>query len=387
MCGYQGWFNAPGDGSQRGWVHWSNGNMEPGRATVDLWPDVAELGADERFPTGFRYSDGRVADVFSSYNAKTVARHFQWMQDYGIDGVFLQRFANGIGNPVIMDHYQKVLQNVRDGASQHGRVFGLMYDLSGTRTGDVQKVIDDWKHLFDQNHLTGDRRYIHQDGKPVVAVWGLGFNDKRDPLLSDGLRLVRFLKSDPIYGGNMVLIGVPARWRTDDTASVPLAEFRKVLVAADIIQPWSVGTCRTLDEVTQSESQLWADDMEWCRANHKLYMPVVYPGFSWHNLRKGQTPSDQIPRLGGRFLWAQYSVAKKLDVRMVYQAMFDEVDEGTAIFKCDSNAVPDGQGKSRFLSYGGLPSDFYLQLVGEATRLIRGEMAVNDEKLIKHSPQ
>ena len=22
MCGYQGWFNCPGDGTSRGWVHW-----------------------------------------------------------------------------------------------------------------------------------------------------------------------------------------------------------------------------------------------------------------------------------------------------------------------------------------------------------------------------
>ena len=24
MCGYQGWFNCPGDGTSRGWVHWSH---------------------------------------------------------------------------------------------------------------------------------------------------------------------------------------------------------------------------------------------------------------------------------------------------------------------------------------------------------------------------
>ena len=50
---------------------------------------------------------------------------------------------------------------------------------------------------------------------------------------------------------------------------------------------------------------------------------------------------------------------------MVYQAMFDEVDEGTAIFKC-TNDVPVGA--SKFADFEGLPSDFYLKLVGKWTR-------------------
>ena len=55
MCGYQGWFNAPGDGAERGWVHWTKrgGPLGPGNAKIDLWPDISELGAEERFPTGF----------------------------------------------------------------------------------------------------------------------------------------------------------------------------------------------------------------------------------------------------------------------------------------------------------------------------------------------
>ena len=93
MCGYQGWFNAPGDGANRGWVHWGSGNkFEPGYCTVDWWPDMSEYDADEKFAAGFRYADGSTAHVFSSYTKKTVLRHFMWMEDYGIDGVFLQRF-------------------------------------------------------------------------------------------------------------------------------------------------------------------------------------------------------------------------------------------------------------------------------------------------------
>jgi hypothetical protein len=46
------------------------------------------------------------------------------------------------------------------------------------------------------------------------------------------------------------------------------------------------------------------------------------------------------------------------------------VDEGTAIFKCTDRPPV---GASRFVDWEGLPSDFYLKLVGQATRMIRGE--------------
>ena len=38
LCGYQGWFNTQGDGSNRGWNHYkgSNGLFEPGTATIDF---------------------------------------------------------------------------------------------------------------------------------------------------------------------------------------------------------------------------------------------------------------------------------------------------------------------------------------------------------------
>lgn len=48
---------------------------------------------------------------------------------------------------------------------------------------------------------------------------------------------------------------------------------------------------------------------------------------------KPTTPLNAIPRLQGRFFWSQITAAKRAGADMLYVAMFDEVDEGTAIFK------------------------------------------------------
>ena len=81
---------------------------------------------------------------------------------------------------------------------------------------------------------------------------------------------------------------------------------------------------------------------------------------------------DQIPRLKGEFLWSQFAAAKRAGATMIYVAMFDEVDEGTAIFKC-ANDVPVSD-EAKFLTYDGLPGDFYLKLTGAGAKMLRGEL-------------
>ncbi len=88
------------------------------------------------------------------------------------------------------------------------------------------------------------------------------------------------------------------------------------------------------------------------------------------------SPLDLIPRLEGRFLWSQFVEAKRSGAQMVYVAMFDEVDEATAIFKC-TNHPPVGSDVA-FLTYKGLPSDHYLWLTGEGGRLLRNEIPLSN---------
>ena len=61
---------------------------------------------------------------------------------------------------------------------------------------------------------------------------------------------------------------------------------------------------------------------------------------------------------------------------MLYQAMFDEMDEGTAIFKV-TNDPPVGE--SKFVTPGALPGDHYLWLTGMGGKLLRGEVKASEE--------
>ncbi len=375
LCGYQGWHAAEGDGCGRGWYHWQGKNgFKPGSTNVDLWPDVSELTAEERYATPFKTADDKTAEVYSAFDAKTVIRHFKWMQDYGIDGVFVQRFAGEVFNTPGLRQFNTVLDHCREGANKYGRTYAVMYDLSGLRAGQMDKVIDDWKLLKEKMQITKDPAYLHHNGKPVVAVWGFGFSDGRKYTLKEGLELVAFLKSKE--GGECtVMLGVPTYWRTLERDTVNDKTLLELISKADVVSPWTVGRYSTLEQVANYAKKTMTPDLAWCKENKKDYLPVVFPGFSWHN-QNPRFPVNSIPRQGGKFLWSQFVAAKNAGATMVYQAMFDEVDEGTAIYKC-TNDVPVGA--SKFLTYEDLPSDFYLKLVGTASKMIRGDIPQTDE--------
>ena len=60
---------------------------------------------------------------------------------------------------------------------------------------------------------------------------------------------------------------------------------------------------------------------------------------------------------------------------MLYVAMFDEINEGTAIFKCTDDPPA---GESPFMTMEGLPSDHYLWLTGQIGKLVRKEIPAID---------
>ena len=365
MAGYQGWFNTPEDGAGLGWKHFEKEKeFKPGKCTIDLWPDVSEY--EKTYETAFKLPDETPAKVFSSYDASTTDLHFKWMKQYGIDGVFMQRFVVSIRNQKGKDNYNKILNNAVLSAEKYDRAICLMYDLSGMEAGEEDILIRDWKELCKKYKLVSrnNNHYVYHHGKPLVAVWGIGFNDRRKYGYEQVKKIIDFLKSE----GCSILVGVPTHWRTLTIDAVSDTRLLELVKQADIVHPWLVG--RFDNHTYEPYRKLIEEDIKWCKANGKDYMPVLFPGFSWHNMKK-DAPQNMIPRLGGRFFWQQVKGAVDAGAESLYLAMFDEIDEGTAFFKC-TNTPPVGE--SSFITYEGEAPDHYLWLAGEAAKYLRGEL-------------
>lgn len=373
LMGYQGWFACPGDGSQPNrWVHWfRNQTPTATNATVDFWPDIAELDADELFATGMTLPGGAPAQVYSAFKQKTVVRHFQWMQDHQLDGVLLQRFTSELGDPAFFALRNQVTANVQVGAKRCGRVFGIMYDISGQPTNTlVSTLTNDWNYLAGTMHVTDSPRYLRHNGKPVVALWGFGFSGRSDTP-AQAAAVINFFKT----AGCTVMGGLPTYWRTLNNDAQTNAAWAAVFRSFDVISPWSVGRYGDNPGADNFAAKLIAPDLADATANGREYMPVIFPGFSWKNLNAG--PLNQTPRHGGAFYWRQAYNAVNAGCTMLYGAMFDEVDEGTAMFKlAPTTAELPAQGAFVPLNIDGqnLPSDWYLRLANEAGRMLRGEI-------------
>lgn len=282
-----------------------------------------------------------------------------------------------------------VLKHAMRAASKYGRAIGVMYDLSGlaAKNEDCSMLMDDWKYLVDSLRVTnqeGEQTYVFYNGKPLVTIWGVGFPDRPYDIRNIGLeRFIDFLKNDPEYGGCSVMLGVPTFWRDLNADCIHDPYLHELIRQADIILPWMVQRFTPLlhNDMDRYRDVI-LDDIAWCKKNNIGYVPCVTPGFSWHNLSRHAfkddvKPSGSIPRQGGRFYWQQISTAINAGATMLYVAMFDEVNEGTAIFKCTDNP-PVGK-EVKFVGMDGMPSDHYLWLTGEAAKMLRCEKPLSFE--------
>jgi len=375
LCGYQGWFRTPDDPAKAGWRHYLRQRGGAWLPATDYLPDVSEAPPEERSRLPLACADNGLAEVVSSDSRSTVNRHFGWMKAYGIDGAFVQRFPTdmyhrSLAPAPFRDSGDRVLGYCRDAAAETGRSYALMYDLSGLGSNACEVVVADWRHLVAGGVVrgAGDTAWQHHEGRPVIALWGVGFNDGRRYGLEACERLVDFFKGE----GYAVLLGLPFYWRTLKNDTVADARLHAVARKADVVHSWSVGRFGDDKGVARAEA-VWREDAAWCRTNGLAFMPVVFPGFSWRNL-KGDGAG--IPRRDGAFLWSQFAAAKRAGASCAYVAMFDEVDEGTQIFKVN-NAPPAGDGFT-YLTYGSLPPDHYLWLTGEASRRFRAQTLFPD---------
>ena len=381
MCGYQAWFQCPGDYFNQGYSHLANGGaFRPGQECIEYWPDMTEY--TKTYATPFVYPDGTPARIFSSVDDETLDLHFRWMQEYGIDGALLQRFKSSVeSRPWTRELVGKALE----AAKRYNRAFIVEYDLSGLGgEQSVQGIIDDWNWLCDEYGLNDPERcpnYVWEGGRPVVGFFGVGLGGKTCKPEQYLEMFDKMRGRDNEAGAIAPLAGTGYYWRAGGSDALDFTAWEPVYKRCAIISPWAVGRYSSQTAFTQKRSIVLAD-LRWCQGNNVVYSPVAFPGFSWRNAKttwSGGTPSfpsdtpyDQIPREKGAFFQKQLDTYLMWGVDAIFVAMFDEMDEGTAIFKLadrehtplnSSEANPEG----RFLyTEDGLETDHYLKLAGAA---------------------
>lgn len=398
VCGYQGWFTCTGDSSPiNRWSHWSPGtppqagiapNPNP-NLTFDAYPDVSIYNSTSLFQTNFaNQGDGTPAKLFSDYKQDVTDKHFQLMQANGIDGVAFQRFIwEVLIDPAFKANRDTDAVHVRSAAEKYQRMFYMVYDLSGL--GNVPAASDqvrfdsvkgDWQNNMLANlHITSSPMYAKQGGKPVVQIWGIGYNHIIGTAAIQ-LDLINWFKAQGCY----VIIGVPTGWRTGTGASNP--GWINTYKSGNMISPWTVGAYTDQASTDNFKTNFLTPDLSYCNTNSIAYQPVIFPGFSWSNWNGGA--QNQISRNKGDFLWRQAYDLRLLNIKTAEIAMMDEYDEGTAILPMADgyNMIPTNQYFVTTSADGTyLSSDFYLRLAYKVTRQINQLDAVNSTMPIQYS--
>ena len=384
MCGYQAWFRCPGDASEIGWYHWVRSLREfrGDLMTVDMWPDVSIYPESETYIVpGFTHPDGTQARVFSSDNKVIVQTHFELLRDYGIDGVWLQRFLVGLPGkgplpPEICEKYtsshMRILGYIRDSATTTGRVWAISYDIAGMPDEHIYETLtENWKQTVDSG-VVFDDRYMKHDGLPVIQIWGFYGANKHNRMTAElANRLIDFFEQPGKYQATLVGGG---SW---DWQTIPDPEWQAYYKRFKVYCPWNIGNFAPAPGTTEygASMGMWEADRKAAEQNGTLWIPTVYPGFTWDNLTRNEPGTTLTPRRKGMFLWEQFRKLAQMKQTSVYVAMFDEYDEGTAILPiCDTPPV-----QGHFVDNEGMPGDWYLRIVGEGAKMLRGEIPYSEE--------
>jgi hypothetical protein len=358
ICGYQGWFRCPGDLSNNGWVHhFRDQSLE--KPTIEFWPDMSEYTADEKYPVpGWTLKDGQPATLFSSANKRTVLRHFQWMQAYGLHCAAVQRFVAGL-YPDQPHEIYRIPAYAREAANRTGRAYYIMYDMTGMNPDDIVTIMArDWHILIDSMHITKDDRYLHHGGKPIVGVYGYFPNRFSEQIAHQ----IAEIFNKPGYEAHIIASGE----RVDDANPSWNSIYSDFLVYF----PWNVGNYTSSDlDRAFAQTQQWQDEKSILNEYGSRFVPLVFPGFAWDNLMTKPPGTTKFGRRKGEVLWTQINDVVNIGAKTVFLAMFDEMDEGTSVFKITNN-IPVNH---YFSDNEGLSSDFYLNLTGYASSILAGE--------------
>ena len=378
VAGYQVWFRT---GNNGGWFHWSNsGTPSPTNLKFEIYPDISEYDNADMEQTGFAdFGNGQSAMLFNSANTNVINKHFEWLKNYGIDGVAVQRFINGIGTAVNNSPDSHLLK-IKNAAEANNKIFYICYDISSTGLdatwADIIKF--DWVYNIEQAfELTKSPAYAKVGNKPVVQIWGTGFTDNHPGTEAETIALINFLKSRGCY----VIGGVPTWWRTETGDSKP--GFINAYNTYDMLSPWLVGRFGDNAGANSMLTNPMQGDKTYCDARGIAYMPVIFPGFAWSQWNGSPSGTsgqvNEAPRNAGEFMWQQAKNIKSLGVSQMYFAMFDEYDEGTAIMKAatDWSMIPTNQFfQTTSIDGYWLSSDFQLRVAGAAIEWLKNTAAV-----------
>lgn len=360
--GYQGWFACVGDGSPiNAWWHWTqNWGQVPSSTNngIKSWPDVRDY--TNTFATGWaNLNNGQQARLFSSFSDQSVNVHFQWMQQFGIDCAALQRFnPNGTEGPI----RDAITAKVRTAAETYGRKFYIMYDVSGWNNMQSE-IKTDWTNKM--KVYTSSSAYAKQNGKPVVCIWGFGFNDNNHNFTAAAcLDVINWFKGQGCY----VIGGIPTWWRTAPADADSRQGFLDVYRAFNMISPWMVGRIGDANGSDWFYNNVNIGDQDFCNQNGIDYQPCVLPG----DLQERQ-------RAHGDFMWRQFYNMVRLGAQGIYISMFDEYNEGNQIAKTAESAawIPAGSGFWALDEDGvACSADYYLRLTGDGGRMLKGQIGL-----------
>ncbi len=363
--GYQIWHEAGPNDSD--WVHWTYGH-KPGPGfhmyngvDVSSYPDVSEYDDSYMYATNFdNLGNGKPAKLYNSKDAYIISKQMEWLKTAGFDGVAIQRFVGGIGKSVT-ESDKSHLTNVKNACEATGRLFYICYDLNGSDATIVQRMKMDWVYEIEQiRALTSSDNYATVDGKPVVELWGVGY-DMATPQQDNDI--IAFLQSRGCY----VIGGTPNGW----TGGGNYTETYKKL---DCVSPWTVGVYGGDIEGARNYKNTMISDKAYCDQYGMDYLPVVFAGSA--NWLTDDLRLLQNFRRGGELLWAQITNAHEMGLNSVYFAMVDEFEESTNLIKgaVDYFDIPKNQYFETFSRDGiWVSSDFYLRLASYAAQVLRGE--------------
>lgn len=219
--------------------------------------------------------------------------------------------------------------------------------------------------------VTEDAAYLKHRGRPLGGGVGHRFQ-RQPPLLARRMPgAVEFLKQD----GCAVMIGVPTYWRELKNDALEDSALHDIIRLADVVSPWTVGQQDADRRRRGGTGKLAPSPISPACAGAGGLPAGCLPRVQLAQHARGRArlhsaPPGRVPLVAvhGRQTGRGQDGLRGL--------MFDEVDEGTAIFKC-TNEAPVAE-QSKFVTYEGLPADFYLKLTGAGGKLMRGEIPLGE---------